>query len=55
MKGAAELSKEVGYISLPNTAYELVLKRFENRKVGSIFGGHGSQVGVKIEELLKKE
>ncbi|MBI3584489.1 MAG: PstS family phosphate ABC transporter substrate-binding protein [Nitrospinae bacterium] len=55
MKSAAELSKEVGYISLPNTAYELVLKRFEKRVIGSVFGGHGSQVGVKIEELLKKE
>ena len=55
LKSAVQLSKEVGYIALPDAAYELGLKRFEKRTVGSVFGGHGSQVGVKIEELLKKE
>ena len=55
MKQGGELSKEVGYIALPDKAYELGLKRFEKRATGSMFGGHGSQVGVKIEDLLKKE
>lgn len=55
MKNAAELSKEVGYIALPDEAYELALKRFEKRMVGSVFGGKGSQIGVNIEELLQKE
>lgn len=55
MKNSGSLSKEVGYIALPQKAYELALKRFEKRIVGSVFGGHGSQVGVKIEELLQKE
>lgn len=55
MKNSASLSKEVGYIALPQKAYELALKRFEKRITGSVFGGHGSQVGVKIEELLQKE
>ncbi len=55
LKNAAELSREVGYIALPDRAYDLALKRFTTRKTGSIFGGHGSQVGVKIEELLQKE
>lgn len=55
LKNGKTLSKEVGYIPLPDKAYELVLKRFKNRVKGSVFGGHGSQVGVKIEELLKKE
>lgn len=55
MKNSGTLSKEVGYISLPGKAYELVLRRFEKRTTGSIFGGHGSQVGVKIEQLLQKE
>jgi phosphate transport system substrate-binding protein len=36
-------------------AYELGLRRFERGVTGSLFGGHGSQVGVKIEELLQKE
>ncbi|MBE9531217.1 MAG: protein sphX, partial [Proteobacteria bacterium] len=47
------LAKEVGYVALPTKAYELVLKRFDDRTTGSLFGGKGSQVGVKIEELLK--
>ena len=55
MKNGGSLSKEVGYIALPQKAYELGLKRFEKRIAGSVFGGHGSQVGVKIEELLGKE
>jgi phosphate transport system substrate-binding protein len=48
------LVTQVGYVRLPDKAYELGLKRFEDRKTGSIFSG-GSQVGVSIEELLAKE
>ena len=55
MKNGGNLSKEVGYVALPNKAYELALKRFTKRVTGSVFGGKGSQVGVKIEDLLKKE
>ncbi len=55
MKEGAKLSKEVGYIALPDKAYPIALKRFEKRMAGSVFGGHGAQVGVKIEELLQKE
>jgi phosphate transport system substrate-binding protein len=52
---AAELVGEVGYIALPKEAYQLALQRFEKRIVGSLFGGKGSQVGVTIVDLLKKE
>jgi len=55
MKKGAELSKEVGYIALPEKAYDLGLGRFEKRIAGTVFGGHGAQVGVKIEDLLQKE
>ncbi|HLA51639.1 MAG TPA: PstS family phosphate ABC transporter substrate-binding protein [Thermodesulfobacteriota bacterium] len=55
MTKGAELSKEVGYIALPEKAYDLGLGRFEKRISGSVFGGHGAQVGVKIEDLLQKE
>ncbi|MEO5357107.1 MAG: PstS family phosphate ABC transporter substrate-binding protein [Nitrospirae bacterium YQR-1] len=55
LKNAEKLVKEVGYISLPAAAYPLGLNRFSKKMEGSVFGGHGSQVGVKIEELLKKE
>lgn len=55
MKNALQLTREVGYIALPDKAYDLALKRFAGRKTGSVFGGQGSQVGVKIEELLQKK
>ena len=45
-----ELVKEVGYIPLPPKAYELVKKRFTDKKTGSVF--HGSKVGVTVESLL---
>jgi phosphate transport system substrate-binding protein len=48
-EGAA-LVKEVGYIPLPDKAYELARKRFAEGKAGSVF--HGSKVGVTVEELL---
>jgi len=46
---------EAGYIRLPDKVYELALERFEKRVVGSVFGGKGSQVGVRLEDLLKLE
>jgi phosphate transport system substrate-binding protein len=51
----AELSKEVKYIPLPDKAYELAQKRVDAGKTGSLFGGAGSQVGVRIEQLLESE
>jgi phosphate transport system substrate-binding protein len=53
-KGPA-LVGEVGYIALPTDAYGLAKKRFEGKVTGSLFGGKGSQVGVTIVDLLKKE
>ncbi len=55
MQHGGKLSKEVGYVSLPKEAYDLGQVRFDKRMTGSVFGGHGSQIGVKIEDLLKKE
>lgn len=55
MKNGAALSKEVGYIGLPDNAYQLALARFEKRVPGSVFGSKGAMVGVKIEDLLQKE
>lgn len=51
---AEQLCREVGYLPLPKKAYELGLKRFRAFKTGTVFSG-GSQIGVSIEELLKKE
>jgi phosphate transport system substrate-binding protein len=47
------LVQEVGYIPLPESAYELVRTRFADRRTGSLFGGKGSKVGVSVEDLLQ--
>ncbi len=54
VENAAELTKEVGYVSLPPEAYTLAQSRFDKATLGSMFAG-GSQVGVTLTELLKKE
>jgi phosphate transport system substrate-binding protein len=54
LEQAASLVKEVGYIPLPAKGYELVKKRFEAKKTGSVFSG-GSKVGVSVEQLLERE
>ncbi len=54
LEQAKPLVTEVKYIPLPDKAYDLVEKRFADRKVGSAFAG-GSQVGVTIEQLLASE
>jgi phosphate transport system substrate-binding protein len=55
LKNAATLSREVGYIPLQSATYQAAQQRFQKRMLGSVFGGHGSQIGVKLEDLLKKE
>lgn len=52
-KHAAPLVKEVGYVPLPDKAYDAALKKFKKREVGTVF--HGAEVGVGIEELMKRE
>ncbi len=47
------LVSEVGYIALPDSAYELVKKRFSSKTMGSMFEG-GSKVGATVEEMLKQ-
>ncbi len=51
---ARALVREVGYVPLPDKAYQLALERFEKRLTGSVFAG-GSQVGVSLEDLLQRE
>jgi phosphate transport system substrate-binding protein len=55
LEHAKDLSAEVGYIPLPDTAYDLVKKRFADGKTGSVFGDKGSQVGMTVEKLLASE
>ena len=51
---APPLVKEVKYVPLPAKAYSLALEHFRKGKFGTVFGGT-SEVGVTIEELLKRE
>ncbi|MCO6442068.1 MAG: PstS family phosphate ABC transporter substrate-binding protein [Nitrococcus mobilis] len=51
-KHAAPLVKEVGYVPLPEKAYDLAAKKFKNRVTGTVF--HGAEVGVGIEELMAR-
>ena len=55
IENAGKLAEEVGYIGLPEKVYALVQERVERRITGSVFGAHGSQVGVKLEDLYKIE
>ena len=52
---AKSLTQEVGYVPLPDRVYELALQRFEQGRTGSVFGTKGSQVGMKLEDLLQAE
>jgi len=54
MKQGSALVSEVGYVPLPQSAYELAWKHFDNKKLGTVFGGH-NKVGITIEQLLAME
>lgn len=48
------LAPQVKYVPLPKQAYELAQAHFQNGKIGTAFQG-GSAIGLKIEELLRRE
>lgn len=54
LKNAGKMAAEVKYVALPAKAYTMTQKNLENKKLGTLFSGH-SEVGMKIEDLLKKE
>lgn len=54
LKSATKLVPEVKYIALPEKVYGLGLEHLQKSKLGSKYGGH-SDVGLRIEELMKKE
>lgn len=55
LSGGGEIIKEIGYIPLPETAYKLVLERYENRITGSIFEKIDNPVGMTVEEMMAIE
>jgi phosphate transport system substrate-binding protein len=48
------LAEEVGYVALPNEAYELARKNLKAGNVGSGFSGT-AEIGLTVEELLARE
>lgn len=54
LRNAGALVKEVKYVALPAKAYNLGIEHLHKGKTGTVFGGT-AEVGVKIEELMKKE
>lgn len=55
LRKGPRLVRDVGYIPLPPNAYLLARQRFAARRTGSMFGGKGSQVGISVEELMRRE
>jgi phosphate transport system substrate-binding protein len=49
------LIREVGYIELPTTIYDIARKHFSERKVGTVFGEGVPRVGITLEQLLARE
>jgi phosphate transport system substrate-binding protein len=54
LSDGAALVKEVGYVPLPPQAYQVALKHFTDKKMGTVFGGT-PEVGVTIDNLLARE
>lgn len=53
-ENAVELVAEVGYVPLPEEAFELAQAKVKAGRTGSFFGGE-SKIGVQIEDLLQSE
>jgi phosphate transport system substrate-binding protein len=54
LKNASSLVKQVKYVPLPAVAYTTGMEHLKKGKIGTVFGGE-AEVGVKIEDLLKRE
>jgi phosphate transport system substrate-binding protein len=49
-----QLAAETGFVPLPESAAQIALQHFKERKLGTVFGGV-PEVGVTIDALLKRE
>ncbi len=54
LKNASVLTREVKYLPLPDSAYEVCLQRLQKMQVGTAFGGI-PEVGLSIEEIMSRE
>jgi phosphate transport system substrate-binding protein len=48
-----KLAKEVNYVPLPASAYEILRQRLANRQKGTAFAGH-ADMATPISEILKR-
>lgn len=55
LDNAATLSREVGFIPLPDRIYNVAKDRFARRLTGSVFEGRAHTVGMTIDELMSAE
>jgi phosphate transport system substrate-binding protein len=54
VNNAPELALDVGYVGMPEEAYDLVRQRFETRTTGTVFGAEGvDATGTQVEEMLR--
>ena len=54
LNNADELASDVGYVAMPEDAYELALERFRARTTGTVFGAEGvDATGTRVEEMLQ--
>ena len=54
LQNAGELAADVGYVAMPDEAYDLALQRFQNRTTGTVFGEEGvDATGTRVEEMLR--
>ena len=54
LENAGELASDVGYVAMPDEAYELALQRFETRTTGTVFGVEGvDATGTQVEKMLR--
>lgn len=54
LSNAADLVKEVKYVPLAPSAYQMAKEHVKNLKIGTVFGGE-AKVGLRVEDLLKME
>ena len=55
LANADELARDVGYVGLPEDAYELARQRFASRTTGTVFGAEGVDVtGTQVEAMLRE-
>jgi phosphate transport system substrate-binding protein len=55
LNNANTLANDVGYVGMPDDAYELALERFQKRLTGTVFGAEGADMtGTQVEQILRK-